>query len=105
MRPLPSVYIHSIGTAVPAYKIYQQHHHSILDSANGMNRLERLTLRKVYANSGVISRHSVLKEFAFEDQENNIVFHPSGKWPAASVSKRMELFETFAGNLCADAVR
>jgi predicted naringenin-chalcone synthase len=96
--------IESIGTAVPQNKIFQQHHHSILESANGISRAERLFLKKVYANSGIESRHSVLKEFGFEDQPSNKIFHPAGTSPPVAISARMELFELYASDLCAEAI-
>ena len=97
--------IQSIGTAVPPHKISQKLHHSILESANGLNRGERLLLRNVYRNSGISSRHSILKEFGNNDEHENKIFHPSGKSELVAISKRMELFESFATDLCADAVK
>jgi predicted naringenin-chalcone synthase len=96
--------LYSIGTSVPPYKISQELHHSILESANGHTRSERLLLRKVYNNSGIDSRHSVLEEFGKEDHVENVIFHPAGNSGLISVSRRMELFETFAIGLCVDAV-
>ena len=57
------VLIHAIGTAVPEYKISQEKHHSLLDTANEMQRAERLQLRSIYQRSGITSRHSVINEF------------------------------------------
>ena len=96
--------IHSIGTAVPPFKIPQLLHHSILESANGINRSERLFLKKVYHNSGIDSRHSVLEEFGLNDSDENKIFHPAGKSDLVSISKRMEIFESFAPDLCIDAI-
>ncbi|RYE24640.1 MAG: type III polyketide synthase [Sphingobacteriales bacterium] len=95
--------IQAIGTANPANKISQETHYSILDSANGMSREEKLVLRKIYARSGIQYRHSVLNEFSSPDVEENVIFHPSGKYANTSVSKRMEIYEEFAADLCMEA--
>lgn len=92
--------IYAIGTANPRYRISQEQHYSILESANGMSREEKLVLRKIYSRSGIEYRHSVLSEFSEGDKGENEVFHPSGKYENASVSKRMEIFEANAANLC-----
>ena len=100
-----SVFIQSIGTSVPPFKISQELHHGILESANGIGRSERLLLRNIYRKSGISSRHSVLEEFGHDDDPANLVFHPAGKSEQVPVSRRMEIFETFATDLCVDAVR
>lgn len=97
--------IYAIGTANPEHKISQEHHYSILESANGMSREERLALRKIYTRSGIEYRHSVLSEFSDADKETNEVFHPSGKYENATVSKRMEIFEANAADLCKAAAQ
>jgi len=102
MLKLPA--IQSIGTAVPPNKISQDLHYSILESANGMSRAERLQLRKIYTRSGIESRHSVLAEFDKKDNEENILFHPANHHPSLPVSKRMDLFQKFATGLCEDAI-
>jgi predicted naringenin-chalcone synthase len=66
----------AIGTAVPPYKISQQLHYSILESA-ASERKQKLQLRKVYSSSGIESRHSVLDEFGRTDQTGNVLFYPS----------------------------
>ncbi len=102
MSGIPS--IKAIGTAVPPHRISQEHHYTILESANGLNRAEKLQLRKIYSHSGIITRHSVLEEFGHNDRIGNILFHPAGIEPPASVSKRMDLYELYAADLCVKAV-
>jgi len=97
--------IKAIGTAVPDNKISQEEHYSILESANGMSREEKLRLRRIYSRSGIAYRHSVLDEFGKEDRPENVLFHPAGLTPSTTVSKRMELYETHAAALCEKAVR
>lgn len=96
--------IHSIGTAVPEFKISQAVHHSILENANGLNRAERLILKTVYNNSGIESRHSVLEEFGRNGEPGNLIFHPAGKSDQVSISRRMNLFEEYAPQLCIQAI-
>ena len=96
-------FVHAIGTAVPANKIAQQLQQAILVAANGMDRAETLRLQRIYSQSGVESRHSVLSEFGHEDREENEVFHPSGLFSPVPVSKRMALFERHAIDLCVNA--
>ncbi|MBS1689055.1 MAG: type III polyketide synthase, partial [Bacteroidetes bacterium] len=97
--------IKAIGTAVPENKISQEEHYSILESANGMSREEKLRLRKIYSRSGIEYRHSVLDEFGKNDQPENVLFHPAGLEPATTVSKRMELYEMHAADLCEKAIK
>lgn len=97
--------IKAIGTAVPENKISQEEHYSILESANGMSREEKLRLRKIYSRSGIEFRHSVLDEFGKSDQPANVLFHPAGIEPATTVSKRMELYEMHAADLCEKAIK
>jgi alpha-pyrone synthase len=94
----------SIGIAVPQFKISQDLHHSILESANGLNRFEKLVLKKIYKNSGVESRYSVLEEFGKEDKPDNLVFHPANGNGHVGVSARMQLFDTHAIELGINAV-
>jgi len=101
MKP---VMIQAIGTAVPPYKISQDTHYSILESANGMSREQKLRLRKIYSHSGIEYRHSVLDEFGREDHPENVLFHPAGEVNAVSTSNRMELYEKHASNLAEEAV-
>lgn len=97
--------IQAIGTAVPVNKICQQDHYDILESANGLNRAERLTLRQIYSKSGITYRHSVLSEFGAQDAEDNQLFHPSGRYPQTDIAQRMQIYEQHAGDLCAEACR
>lgn len=95
--------INAIGTAVPINKISQDVHYQILESANGMSRKEQLTLRKIYSNSGIATRYSVLAEFGESDNDENILFHPANHHAPLSVSQRMKLYEQYATRLGAEA--
>jgi predicted naringenin-chalcone synthase len=97
--------IQSIGTAVPPHRIAQELHYDILAAANGLNRVEKLQLRTIYAKSGIKYRHSVLAEFGAPDQNENQIWHPSGNLPNARVSTRMDIYEKHAAALSVTAVR
>ncbi len=99
----PSIY--ATGTAVPPFRISQKEHHQLLESANGMDRLERLKLHRIYSRSGINTRYSVLEEFGKEEIAENILFHPATRRQPATVSSRMKLFEDFSPGLCAEAAR
>ena len=102
--PTP-VIIQSIGTAVPAFKISQELHCSILETANGMSREEKQQLRKIYSRCGIDSRYSVLEEFGKEDRPDNFIFHPANHHASMPVSERMKLYEQFAPELCMSAIK
>lgn len=97
--------IQAIGTAVPVNKISQEHHASIIESANGITREERLVLKTIYGRSGIKHRYSVLSEFDRDDSEDNKLFHPSGKFPEVPVSERMNIYEQYAADVCGEAVK
>ncbi len=103
-QPFSISAIQAIGTAVPPNKISQHVHYSILESANGMNREDKLLLRKIYSRSGIETRHSVLAEFGEPEQAENILFHPSNNHTQLSISERMKLYEQYALDLCESAV-
>lgn len=93
----------AIGTAVPTHKISQQEHAKTLSEADGLTREDRLVLHTIYKRSGIAFRHSVLEEFVNADENDNQVFHPSGKVPPATVARRMEIYEEFAAPLAMKA--
>jgi alpha-pyrone synthase len=100
-----SVFLNSIGTAVPPHKISQELHYRILESANGMSREQKLHLHKIYSHSGIQSRHSVLAEFGEGDHPDNLLFHPANHHQSIPVSERMRLFELYAADLCEQAAK
>ena len=97
--------IYSIGTAVPPHRIAQEDHYSILASANGLSRAEGLTLRAIYAKSGIEYRHAVLEEFALPDAPDNIIWHPAGEVAPAGVAARMQVYEEYAPAVATEAVK
>ena len=99
-----SPFVSAIGTAVPPHRISQKLHYSILESAEGVGRKEKLQLRKVYGSCGIEARHSVLDDFGKTDQTDNVLFFPSNHHAAMPVSGRMDLYERYALDLSERAV-
>ncbi|MCW3127684.1 MAG: naringenin-chalcone synthase [Bacteroidetes bacterium] len=96
--------IHSIGTAVPKYKIAQSVHHDILQSSPAIGRKQKLQIRKIYGRTGIEYRHSVLEEFGRAENDNNILFFPGDQERMTPVSRRMQIFEEGAADLCIEAI-
>ncbi|RYD54441.1 MAG: type III polyketide synthase [Sphingobacteriales bacterium] len=94
--------IQAIGTANPPHKISQEKHYAILESANGLNREEKLRMKMIYSRSGIKYRHSVLQEFDGGDEPENLIFHPAGE-VSAPISVRMNVYEEHASSLCLQA--
>jgi len=94
----------AIGTAVPPYRISQEKHYAILESANGLDRREKLQMKQIYSKSGIAWRHSVLAEFDQDDRPDHLVFHPKGE-KVASVADRMNIYERHAAALSVQATR
>jgi predicted naringenin-chalcone synthase len=99
----PSIY--SIGTALPPYKIAQSAHHDILQSSPDIGRKQKLQIRKIYSRTGIEYRHSVLEEFGRQENADNILFFPTDQHKMTPVSKRMQIYEDCAADLCMDAVK
>ncbi|MEP7265795.1 MAG: type III polyketide synthase, partial [Bacteroidota bacterium] len=97
--------LYSVGTALPPFRISQSEHHHILESANGMDRSDRLLLNRIYNRSGIEYRYSVLEEFGKVESESNLLFHPATHKEAATVSKRMKLFDDFSVGLSVEAAK
>ena len=89
---------------MPPNRILQERHYSILETANGMSREDKLRLKKIYLHSGIESRHSVLPEFGEEEKPENLLFRPARHGPEATVSTRMALFEEHGIGLLEKAV-
>ena len=68
-----------------------------------MSREERLRLKRIYTNSGIDYRYSVLKEFGEKDAGNHLLFHPDNHHPSLPVSERMELFVKYSRQLVIEA--
>lgn len=97
-------YLHAIGTALPPTRISQQAYEDILQQAAGDDRRQKLSLRKIYAGSGIDYRYTVLPEFGNMDTEGHAVFRPLPGQEQASTAVRMELYEQHALPLATAAI-
>ena len=96
--------IHSIGTANPINKIAQKAHLNVIENTSNLSRAQLLLTKKVYNNSGISYRYSVLDEFDGAPDKQRFIFNTPTDQPVLSVAKRMQLFEKYAPALCKDAV-
>lgn len=93
-----SVYITSIGTANPKYKIGQQEVLSFMIDAHGMNGEEAKKLEALYRATGISNRYSVLDDF----KQSRAGFFNNGTPP--STQHRNQLYRQEALGLAFSAV-
>lgn len=99
-----SIYINSIGTAVPQHKIAQSDIVRFMAKAHQMNDAEKRRLVALYRASGIRSRHSVLPDFG---QSKDFTFFPEDDEMEAfpSTRKRMEVYHREAPRLSLAAIQ
>lgn len=91
-----SVYLHHLETVVPDLSHTQERVGELM--AAGLDRkLERLTAR-VYRQSGIDKRHSVIRDFTQSGPEN-IFFEPDGTFKSLSTKTRNDLYTEEATKL------
>ena len=96
-------YIFSIGTAVPSNKFSQEQACNFMRDFVELNRIEALTLRQIYRYSGINFRHTVIDDFLKPKGEYSF-FPNTSKEPEPPISRRMELYEKHAIEICNRAV-
>jgi predicted naringenin-chalcone synthase len=97
--------IKSIGTALPEYKHKQDEILRFMSRIYAFNEKERRTLKFLYNQSGISSRYSVLSDYSQEPAD--WTFYPAAEnlEPFPSLEERMKIFNRYAVNLSADAIR
>ena len=91
-----SVYLHHLETVVPDLSHTQERVGELM--ATGLDRkLERLTAR-VYRQSGIDKRHSVIRDFTQSEPEN-IFFESDGTFKSLSTKTRNDLYTEEATKL------
>jgi predicted naringenin-chalcone synthase len=97
--------IKSIGTALPQYKHKQDEILRFMSRIYAFNEKERRTLKYLYHQSGISNRYSVLSDYSQEPAD--WTFYPAAEnlEPFPSLEKRMKIFNRYAVNLSADAIR
>ena len=97
-------YIFSIGTAVPPNKILQEQVCNFMKSSRKLDRMESLKLHQVYRYSGINSRHTVIDDFLKQKGEYSFFSNAENMEPEPPISRRMELYEKYAVEICNHAV-
>lgn len=97
--------IKSIGTAVPEFKHQQDDILRFMSRIYAFNEKERRTLKYLYHQSGIKSRFSVLSDYS--EEPAGWTFYPPAEnlEPFPSLEERMKIFNHYAVNLSAEAIR
>ncbi|CAN5733932.1 type III polyketide synthase [soil metagenome] len=98
-----SVYLHHLETVVPELSHSQERVGGIMAAGLDDRKLERLTAR-VYRQSGIDKRHSVIRDFG-QSGPDNIFFEPDGTFKRLSTKTRNDLYTEEATRLYVCAAR
>ena len=98
-----SVYLHHLETVVPELSHSQERVGGIMAAGLSDRKLERLTAR-VYRQSGIIKRHSVIRDFS-QSGPDNTFFEPDGTFKRLSTKTRNDLYTQEATELFVCAAR
>lgn len=63
-----SVYVHDIATSVPSYSSDQQHIREVMKKHVGTDRKTKAIIHRIYSQSGIEKRHSVIEDFMPQDK-------------------------------------
>lgn len=86
-------YLVALGTAVPAYAYPQETILNFMEGLIPLSLSERKRLAKMYAHSGIRTRHSVLPDYNCEPEQRRL-FPPSADLePFPGISERMACFQ------------
>jgi len=88
------IYIHDIQTAVPSGQNSQDNVREMMKSALGEDRKTKAILHRIYTQSGIKKRHSVIDEFHQPEKVNPFL---NGKSP--STGQRNEIYKKEASDL------
>jgi predicted naringenin-chalcone synthase len=98
------VFIHSIGTAVPAHVIGQEAQLAkILTALPEDDRLKAF-VKRIYANSGIAKRHSVLREAAPGLRMDEFIPADGREFDGPTTGERNAVFDAESGRLSAEAL-
>jgi predicted naringenin-chalcone synthase len=97
--------IHSIGTAVPPFKHNQDDILRFMSRIYAFNEKDRRSLKYLYHQSGISSRYSVIRDYSLQPVDWN--FYPPNEnlEPFPSIEKRMKVFNRYAADLSAVAIK
>jgi alpha-pyrone synthase len=75
-----------------------------MEAALEMDRRERLTFRMIFSSSGIETRHTIVDDFSRQKGDFRFFGNSTDKPGQPQISKRMELFQQHALDLCVAAV-
>ncbi|MFY0685498.1 MAG: type III polyketide synthase, partial [Balneola sp.] len=91
------VYIHDIATSVPKGSNSQDAVREIMKSTLGKDRKTQAILHRIYSQSGIEKRHSVIDEFHQTEKVNPYLNGSSGTTP--TTSERNDIYKKEASKL------
>jgi predicted naringenin-chalcone synthase len=97
--------IRAIGTAVPAFRHAQNDILHFMSRIYAFNEKERRTLKFLYHQSGIQNRYSVLGDYSHKPEDWTFYPPTENLEPFPSIEKRMEVFNQYAAELSASAIR
>lgn len=89
-------YIQQISTANPNAPLAQKDIGEFMTTAMRLKPEEERKLKAVFRLSGIQSRHSVIKDYAFKDDKEWIFYPPISQRKATTTANRMSLFQEHA---------
>ncbi|MDR9419291.1 type III polyketide synthase [Gracilimonas sp.] len=73
-----SVFIHNIATSTPSFSNDQQHIREVMKDQLGSDRKTQAIIHRIYTQSGIKKRHSVLEDFS-PNEKGNLFFNGQAK--------------------------
>jgi alpha-pyrone synthase len=100
-----SVYIHSIGTAVPQHITPQDQIATFMNAALGFDGPEARKLELLYKKTLIAQRHSVLADYGLASPEHYTFYPPNKRLePFPTVAQRMVAYQKHAPILAKEAI-
>jgi len=100
-----TAHIHSIATAVPPLRYTQERIGAFMEEAVPGDERSRRLLRRMYSQSGIAYRHSVLGDLAGDVTEPFFTPDGAGRWRTPTTGQRNARFSRAAPALFVDVAR
>lgn len=98
-----SVYIHDIATAVPPFSSDQQHIREVMKKHVGTDRKSQAIIHRLYTQSGIEKRHSVVEDFT-PNQQGQLFFNGKVMTPPGT-AQRNAVYKTESKKLFTEVGR
>ncbi|MFP8489415.1 type III polyketide synthase [Gracilimonas sp. Q87] len=98
-----AIFVHDIATSVPSFSSDQQHIREVMKKHVGSNRKTQAIIHRVYSQSGIKKRHSVVKDFVPGDH-GELFFNGSVKNEPGTAA-RNEVYARESKKLFVDVAR